>query len=74
MQLLQQCFMWAAAYYKTQGKTLIDVLNEIYKEFGYYREKLISLILEGVEGQKRIGRMMDVYRKEFPKVIGMWNL
>ncbi|MBU5269124.1 phospho-sugar mutase [Clostridium cochlearium] len=60
----------AAAYYKTQGKTLIDVLNEIYKEFGYYREKLISLILEGVEGQKRIGRMMDVYRKEFPKVIG----
>jgi len=31
----------AAAYYKTQGKTLIDVLNEVYEEFGYYRENLI---------------------------------
>ena len=60
----------AAAYYKTQGKTLIDVLNDMYNEFGYYRENLISLILEGVEGQKRIGRMMETYRKEFPKVIG----
>lgn len=60
----------AAAYYKTQGKTLIDVLNDMYNEFGYYRENLISLVLEGVEGQNRIGRMMETYRKEFPKVIG----
>ncbi|MEW9095206.1 MAG: phospho-sugar mutase [Clostridiaceae bacterium] len=60
----------AAAYYKTLGKTLIDVLNEVYEEHGYYREKLISLVLEGVEGQKRISRMMKVYREEFPKVIG----
>ncbi|AVP55575.1 phosphoglucomutase [Clostridium tetani] len=60
----------AAAYYKTQGKTLIDVLNDMYNEFGYYRENLISLILEGVEGQRRIGRMMEAYRNEFPKIIG----
>lgn len=60
----------AAAYYKSIGKSLIDVLNEIYEEFGYYREKQISLVLEGIEGQQRISRMMKAYRKEFPKVIG----
>ncbi|MBL4937558.1 phospho-sugar mutase [Clostridium sp. YIM B02515] len=59
----------AAAYYKKQGKNLIDVLEETYKEFGYYREKQISLVLEGVEGSKRIGRMMEVYRKEYPTEI-----
>lgn len=60
----------AAAYYKSIGKTLIDVLNEVYEEFGYYRENLISLVLEGIEGQGRIARMMKVYREEFPKVLG----
>lgn len=60
----------AAAYYKTLGKSLIDVLNETYEELGYYREKLISVVLEGIEGQQRIERMMKVYRKEFPKQIG----
>ena len=60
----------AAAYYKSQGKTLIDILNEIYEEFGYYRENLISLVLEGIEGQERISRMMEEYRKDNPKTIG----
>ncbi|ERI95373.1 putative phosphoglucomutase [Clostridiales bacterium oral taxon 876 str. F0540] len=59
----------AAAYYKNQGKNLIDVLEETYKEFGYYREKQISLVLEGIEGSKRISRMMEVYRKEYPTEI-----
>jgi phosphoglucomutase len=56
----------AAAYYKKQGKSLIDVLEETYKEFGYYRENQISLVLEGVEGGKRISRMMEIYRNEYP--------
>ncbi|WP_125153161.1 phospho-sugar mutase [Clostridium rectalis] len=64
----------AAAYYKTLEKSLLDVLNETYEELGYYREKLISLVLEGVEGQQRIGRMMDVYRSEFPNKIGDSNV
>lgn len=59
----------AAAYYWAQGKTLLDVLDEIYKKYGYYKEKLISLVLEGVEGQRRISRMMEVYRKSFPTEI-----
>ena len=59
----------AAAYYKKQGENLIDVLEETYKEFGYYREKQISLVLEGIEGSRRISRMMEVYRKEYPTEI-----
>lgn len=59
----------AAAYYKKQGKSLIDVLEETYKEFGYFRESQISLVLEGIEGSKRISRMMETYRKEYPSEI-----
>ena len=58
-----------AAYYKKQGKTLIDVLNELFKEYGYYKEKGISVVLEGLEGQKRIKRMMVEFRNIFPREI-----
>ncbi len=55
----------AAAYYKSKGKTLLDVLNNIYNEFGYYSENLFSIVLKGIEGQKRIKRMMKESRKEY---------
>ena len=64
----------AAAYYRTKGKTLIDVLEDIYKKHGYYKEKQISLVLEGVEGKARIERMMDIYRKSYLKEIGHMTL
>lgn len=64
----------AAGYYKTQGKTLIDVLNDVYEEFGYYRESLLSIVLEGIEGQQRISRMMVEYRKDNPKTLGTAKL
>lgn len=60
----------AAAYYKKQGKTLLDVLKGIYKKHGYYQEKLISLVLEGIEGKNRIDRMMKIYRDTYPTEIG----
>ncbi len=56
----------AAAYYKTLGKTLKDVLFELFEKYGYYAENTTSLVLEGIEGQKRISRMMSEYRKNFP--------
>ncbi|QXM06583.1 phospho-sugar mutase [Crassaminicella indica] len=59
----------AAAYYKKQGKTLLDVLEDIYKKYGYYQEKLISLVLEGIEGKNRIDRMMKAYRDTYPTEI-----
>ncbi|MGH4052305.1 MAG: phospho-sugar mutase [Clostridium sp.] len=64
----------AAAYYKSKGKTLINILDEIYEEFGYYREDLVSLVLEGIEGQERISRMMVEYRKDYLKSIGTAKL
>ncbi|OOB75982.1 phosphoglucomutase [Clostridium haemolyticum] len=64
----------AAAYYKSIGKTLIDVLNEIFEEYGYYKEKQISLVLEGIEGQQRIERMMKEYRKSYPNEMGTMKL
>lgn len=51
-----------AGYYKKRGKTLVDVLNELYEEYGYYRENTTSIVLEGIEGQERIKRMMVEYR------------
>ncbi len=59
-----------AAYYKSEGKSLLDVLEEVYKEFGYYNEKLISIVLEGVDGQQRIKRMMEDIRHQPVESIG----
>ncbi len=64
----------AAAYYKKQNKTLIDVLNELFEKYGYYQEKTVSLVLEGLEGQKRIKRMMQEYRDLYPTTIGSSKL
>lgn len=52
-----------AAFYKKIGKTLLDVLDDIYNEFGFYNERLISIVLEGVEGQERIKRMVEDFRE-----------
>ena len=52
-----------AAYYKKQGKTLLDVLHELYEKHGYYFEKVNSYVLEGLEGQERIARMMVDFRE-----------
>ena len=60
----------AAGYYKKHDKTLLDVLNEIYKTYGYYSEKLISLVFEGIEGQKKIARMMESFRDNPIEKIG----
>nr|WP_300004847.1 phospho-sugar mutase [Tissierella sp.] len=63
-----------AAYYKKQSKNLLEVLEEIYQEFGYYKENLISLVFEGIEGSKRIERMMDHFRKNPIDKIGSMSL
>ncbi len=58
-----------AAYYKKQGKTLVDVLESFYEKYGYYLDKTISLTLEGAAGAKRIARMMAKYREIFAREI-----
>lgn len=54
----------AAFYKKTQQKTLLDVLHDIYAEYGYHGNKLISIVKEGADGQALIGRIMDVFRNK----------
>lgn len=51
-----------AAFYKKEGKTLLDVLEGLYDQYGYYGEKLISIVLEGADGQALIRRIMEDYR------------
>lgn len=60
----------AAAYYKRQGKSLIDVLEELYAQFGYYREALASRTLKGKDGLAKIGELMENFRSNPPQQIG----
>ena len=59
----------AAAYYRKQGKTLWDVLLEIYGKYGYFAEDEPNLILEGIQGAQRIRRMMQWFRDHLPSTI-----
>ena len=59
----------AAAYYKKQGKTLYEVLQELYESFGYFLEKLESRTLKGKDGVEQIGRMMEAWRTNPPAEI-----
>jgi len=52
-----------AAFYKKQGKSLLDVLEMLYEKYGYYGDKLVSIVLEGADGQALIGRIMEDFRK-----------
>jgi phosphoglucomutase len=60
----------AAAYYSSQGKTLYDVLLELYAEFGFYLEGLESRTLKGFDGVQKIGAIMDDWRQNPPVEIG----
>ncbi|SOC34988.1 phospho-sugar mutase [Ureibacillus acetophenoni] len=58
-----------AAYYKNEGKSLLEVLDALYEQYGQYRERLISLTFEGMEGQQKIGAIMTNLRESAPKEI-----
>lgn len=51
-----------AAYYKERNKSLLDVIEDLFKEFGYYSNDVISIVLEGLDGQERISRIMSKVR------------
>lgn len=59
----------AAAYYKSLGKTLYDVLQELYSAHGYFMEKLESKTLKGKEGVEQIERIMEQWRSAAPPTI-----
>lgn len=56
-----------AAYYRSRSLTLADGIDEIYKEYGYFAEKTISVTLSGVDGAAEIKKIMDKFRENGPK-------
>ena len=58
------------AYFKNEGKSLFDVLLSLYVEYGYYKEKLISLTKKGKAGADEIKQMMSDLRADLPKSLG----
>ena len=59
-------FAEVAAYAKSQGKTLDQLLDQVYLEYGYYLEKNGSLVFQGAEGADKIRRLAESYQQEPP--------
>ena len=59
-----------AAYYKKKGISMYEALQDLYKKYGYFSEDQVSFVLKGKEGQEKINRIMDVFRKETPASFG----
>ena len=60
----------AAAYYSTKGKTLLDVLNELYADHGFFLDALDNFYFKGIDGTEKIGRLVDGLRNDPPKTCG----
>ena len=59
-----------AAFYKKQGKTLCDAMQDLYEKYGYYKEGLATLELKGVDGAAEIQKKMENFRSNPPKELG----
>lgn len=64
----------AAAYYKTQGKTLWDAMLDMYEKYGYYKDAIQSITLKGIEGLQKIQEIMDTLRKNPPKEVAGYQV
>ena len=63
-------FIEMAAWCRKQGRSLMDYLQSLYRKYGYFSEDQVSVVLEGQAGAERIGRMMEVFRKNPPAEFG----
>ncbi len=63
-----------AAWGKDQGKTLLDMLKEIYIQFGFYKEDLLNIVKKGKSGAEEIQAMMDRFRHNYPETINGANV
>ena len=64
----------AAAYYKTQGKTLWDAMIDIYEKYGYYKDDIQSITLKGIEGLEKIQKILSELRTNAPTQIGDYKV
>lgn len=63
-----------AAYYKTKGKSLYEALQDIYKKYGYYAEKTVSVTMPGKDGMEKMSSMLVDLRENPPVKIGGMNV
>ena len=63
-----------AYYYKQQGKTLVDAMNELYAKHGYYKNGLLNFAFEGEDGMKTMNRIMDTLRANAPAEIAGYQV
>ncbi len=64
----------AAAYYKTQGKTLWDAMIDMYEKYGYYKDDIKSITLKGIEGLEKIQSILETLRKNPPAKVGKYEV
>ncbi len=64
----------AAAYYKTQGKTLWDAMVDMYDRYGYYKDDIQSITLKGIEGLQKIQEILETLRKNPPAEVGGYQV
>lgn len=64
----------AAAYYKTQGKTLWDAMIDMYEKYGYYKDDVKAITLKGIEGLEKIQTILETLRSDAPKEIGGYKV
>lgn len=64
----------AAAYYKSQGITLYEQMENMFEQYGYYKEDLVSITLKGIEGMEKIKNIMEGYRNNPPKTAGEYKV
>jgi len=60
----------AALYEKRQGRTLVEYLDDMNRQYGYFRNELLNIVMTGLEGKVNMTRMLDSMRKSPPKTIG----
>lgn len=59
-----------ALHLKRQGRTIPELLTELSRQFGYYRNELLNIVMTGVEGKRDMAKMLDTLRANPPKAIG----
>lgn len=64
------CLCEVAAFCKKQGKTLWDMMLDLYEKYGYFKETQYTITLKGIDGSKQIAQIMDKLRENPPKAFG----
>ena len=64
----------AAAYYKTQGKTLWDAMIDMYEKYGYYKDDIKSITIKGIEGINKIQEILNTLRENTPEKFGEYTV